>query len=266
MMGRRELAHFLRSRRTALDPATLGLPAGSRRRTPGLRREEIASRASISVDYYVRIEQARGPHPSPRILESLSAALELNDADRRHLYRLAGTAEPAPARVSRHVQPRLKLMLERMTGTAAIVTNAAYDVVAFNPLAEHLIGGLREQPNLARRRFLHDMHWSSAADEFAEVAVARLRAATDRYPADPQLARLVADLRDGSQDFVRIWDTNPVVAAGHRTKTSDHPDLGKLHLDCDVLVVPEDDQQVVLITAAPGSPTARALRSLGTGP
>lgn len=264
-MGRRELAQFLRDRRAALDPASLGLLATTRRRTPGLRREEVADRAAISVDYYVRIEQARGPRPSTGILESLCVALTLNDADRRHLFRLAGVSVPAAARVSRQVQPRIRHMLDRMPDTAALVTNAAYDVVAFNPLAEQLIGGLREQPNLARRRFLHEMHWSSAADEFAEVAVARLRAAADRYPGDAYLTALIGELRAGSHDFVQIWETNPVRAAGHRTKTTDHPDLGTLHLNCDVLTVPDDDQQVVLITATPGSPTAQALRHLAVG-
>lgn len=263
-MGRRELAQFLRDRRAALDPAALGLPTTPRRRTPGLRREEVADRAAISVDYYVRIEQARGPHPSTRILESVSAALELTDAERRHLFQLAGAAAPVGAAVSRQVHPRIEHMLYRMSDTAALVTNAAYDVVAFNPLAEHLIGGLREQPNLARRRFLYNMHWSSAADEFAEVAVARLRAAADRYRCDAYLTALIDELRVGSDEFVSIWDTNPVRAAGHRTKTTDHPDLGTLHLNCDVLTVPDDDQQVVLITATPGSPTAQALRHLAT--
>jgi len=264
-MGRRELAQFLRDRREALDPVALGLPVLTSRRTPGLRREEVAGRAAMSVDYYVRIEQARGPHPSGRILESLSAALELDDADRRHLFRLAGATVPPAAGVSRQVRPHLREMMRRLTDTAAIVTNAAYDVVAANPLAERLIANLREEPNLARRRFLHDRHWSSAADEFAEVAVARLRAASDRYPGDARLAALVGELRAGSDDFVRIWESNPVRAAGHRTKTTEHPDAGTLHLDCDVLMVPEDDQQLVLITAAPGSPSARALRHLAAG-
>ena len=261
-MARQELARFLRDRRHALDPEALGMPTATARRTAGLRREEVAARAAMSVDYYVRLEQARGPHPSPRVLDALSRALILDDAGRRHLFRLADTVLPPPAGPSHHVRPHIAALLHRMPDTAVIVTNAAYDVVAFNSLAERLLGQLRDEPNLARRRFLHGRHWSSASDEFAEVAVARLRAAADRYPRDSHVAAVIAELRAGSDDVVRVWEDNPVRAAGHRTKTTDHPEVGLLHLTCDVLTVPDDDQQVVFVTAEPDTPTARALRQL----
>ena len=201
-------------------------------------------------------------YPSPRVLDGLSAALGLDDAARRRLFALADTTVPAATGPSRTVRPHVAAMLRRMPDTAAIVTDAAYDVVAYTPLAGRLLGHLTEQPNLARRRFLDNAHWSSASDEFAEVAVSRLRAAVARYPDDARLAALVAELHAGSAEFSQVWQGNPVRAAGHRTKTTDHAEVGKLFLNCDVLTVPDDDQQVVFVTADPGSPSERALRRL----
>ncbi|MFI7615339.1 helix-turn-helix transcriptional regulator [Nonomuraea terrae] len=265
-MAKNELARFLRDRRERLRPGDVGLPAGDRRRTPGLRREEVADVAGMSVDYYVRLEQARGPRPSPRILESLAGALRLVPAERAHLFRLAGVAPVPPAAPSREVRPYVAALLHRLPETAVVVTAATYDVIAWNPLAEALLGDLRAQPNLARRRFLarEEMFTTGHAD-FGAYAVARLRAAADRYPRDAGLAALLAELRAGSAEFGEIWATNPVRAPGHRTKTMTHPDLGPLHLNCDILTVPDDDQQVVFMTADPGTPTARTLHRLSAG-
>jgi transcriptional regulator with XRE-family HTH domain len=263
-MARRELARFLRLRREALRPAEMGLPADGRRRTPGLRREEVAVLANMSVDYYVRLEQARGPRPSPRILDALAAALRLGRAERTHLFQLAGASPTPPAGPTRRVRPHVAALLHRVPGAGAVVTSASYDVIAWNPLALALLGDLAEEPNLARRRFLRAgfPNEPSGGEETARIVVSRLRRAADRYPRDPELACLLAELRVGSREFVELWDTDPVHAPGHRTKTLAHPALGPLRVDCDVLAVPDDDQQVVFITADPGSPSARALRHL----
>ncbi|MFE3881710.1 helix-turn-helix transcriptional regulator [Streptomyces lydicus] len=266
-MARQELAHYLRDRRAALRPHEIGLTAtGTDRRTPGLRREEVAELAHMSVDYYTRLEQARGSRPSARILDGLARALRLTPAERSHLFRLAGTSAPPGTSAVRRVRPHVARMLERLPETGAVVTDAAYDVIAWNPLARTL---LRADPaggttNLARRRFLgrERRHESSGAEEFGHIVVARLRRAADRYPHDPQLAALLAELHAGSAEFRQIWQARPVHAPGHRTKTLDHPEAGALRLNCDVLLVPEDDQEVVLITADPGSPSARTLRRL----
>ena len=273
-MVRQELARFLRDRRADLRPADVGLPGGPRRRTPGLRREEVAGLAHMSVEYYARLEQARGPRPSPRILDALTAALRLTAAERLHLFRLAGASPAPPAGPVREVRPYVADLLRRMPSAAAIVTDAGYDIIAWNPLAGALlhldaidaIDATAGRPNLARRRFLggagdHPPVGSDAA-EFAEIAVARLRAAAGRYPHDEPLARLLAELRAGSPEFTEVWQTNPVRAPGHRTKTAEHPRVGRLRLNCDVLAAPDEDQQVVFITADPGSPSARALRQL----
>jgi transcriptional regulator with XRE-family HTH domain len=264
-MARQELARFLRERRENLRPADVGMLHDRRRRTPGLRREEVALLANMSVDYYARLEQARGPRPSPRILDALTTAFRLTPAERTHLFRLAGTnPTPLPGPV-RRVRPHVAELLRRLPDTGAIVTDATYDVIAWNPLAQALLGtGLSTEPNLARRRFLGlgRPYETSNAEEFAHVAVARLRRAADRYPRDPALARLLSELRAGSEEFGQVWDANPVHAPGHRTKTLTHPQLGRLRLNCDVLTIPEDDQEVVFITADPGTSTARALRHL----
>jgi transcriptional regulator with XRE-family HTH domain len=255
-MARQELARFLRDRREASEPAELQ----GRRRTPGLRREEVAERASMSVEYYTRLEQARGPHPSQRILDSIAAALRLPPEERTHMFRLAEVIPAAPDRAPLTVRPYIRDMIDRMNDTAALVTAATYDVVAANQLAQALFG---RPDNLARRRFLHrDEVLTTGHEEFGEIAAARLRAATARYPHDGRLAALVAELRTGSAEFAEIWATNPVYAPGHRTKSMTHPELGRLRVNCDILTIPEDDQQVVFITADPGSPSARALRRL----
>ncbi|GGI97421.1 helix-turn-helix transcriptional regulator [Streptomyces brasiliensis] len=266
-MARQELARFLRDRRAGLRPHELGLPAdGTPRRTPGLRREEVAELAHMSVDYYVRLEQARGPRPSPAILDGLAEALRLTPAERGHLFRLAGSAVPPGSHAVRRVRPHVARMLERLPETAAIVTDAAYGLVAWNPLARELLGEDlgHGTTNLARRRFLGEgrMYEGSSAEQFGHIVVARLRRAAARYPHDAQLETLLRELRVGSEEFRQIWDTHPVYAPGHRSKVLDHPALGRLRLNCDVLLVPEDDQEVVLITADPGSPSARTLRGL----
>lgn len=266
-MARQELARFLRERRAGLRPNEVGLTAaGSGRRTPGLRREEVAELAHMSVDYYTRLEQARSPRPSAGILEALSQALRLTPAERSHLFHLAGSSAPPGISAVRRVRPQVARMLGRLPETGAVVTDAAYGVLACNPLARALLGGdlAGGRTNLARCRFLGRprMYESSSTEEFGHIVVARLRRAADRYPHDSQLSALLAELHAGSEEFRQIWHTRPVHAPGHRTKILDHPESGPLRLNCDVLLVPEDDQEVVLITADPGSPAARTLHRL----
>ncbi|WP_037915004.1 helix-turn-helix transcriptional regulator [Actinacidiphila yeochonensis] len=266
-MPRQELARFLRERREGMRPAESGLPPGGRRRTPGLRREEVAGLAHLSVEHYARLEQARGPRPSARVLAGLAGALRLDAAERAHLFRLAGVVPPPPPGPPRQVRPYVADLLRRLPWTGAVVTDAAYDVVAYNQLAEALLGGLARHPNLARRRFLggggrQTREPADDAEEFGGYAVARLRTSVERYPDDPRLAGLVAELRSGSGEFASLWEARPVRAPGHRVKTLDHPGVGPLRVECDVLPLPEDDQQVVFITAERGSAAERAFRRL----
>ena len=266
-MTRRELAGFLRDRREALRPAEVGLPTGSRRRTPGLRREEVAGLANMSVEYYALLEQARGPHPSVPILDGVAAALRLTPAERAHVFRLADVALPAPPGPQRRVSLSVQRLLTRMPDTAVIVTAATYDVIAWNPLAKALMGSPQRMPNFARRRFLPHEEPLPISDneDFGEIVVARLRATADRYPYDHGVAALLAELHAGSKEFTEIWDRYPVRVPGHRIKTIAHPQAGLLRVHCDVLTVPADDQQVLFLTADPGSASARGMQQLLAG-
>jgi hypothetical protein len=220
----------------------------------------------MSVDYYARIEQARGPRPSSRILEALADALRLTAAERTHLFRLGGTSPTPSMSPERRVRPSVAALLDRLPGTGAVVTDASYDAIAWNPLAEILLGDLGLEPNLVRRRFLnlgYPME-SSASEDFAHIAVARLRAASTRYPRDERVSRLVTELVSASKEFREFWAADPVHAPGHCSRTVIHPEVGPLRLHSDVLLVPDDDQQVVFITADPDSPSGRALRHLVT--
>lgn len=231
-MARHELARFLRDRREGLRPQDIGLPADPHRRTPGLRREEVAELAHMSVDYYTRLEQARGPRPSPRILDGLAGALRLAPAERSHLFRLAGTSAPPGVRAVRRVRPHIAQMLRRLPDTGAIVTDAAYDVVAWNPLAQALLGDdLGRHGNLARRRFLARGHVyeSSSAEEFGHIVVARLRRAADHYPMTRRSPRCWATCTPAARSSGRSGtsDRSMRPATGPRPSTTPRPERSR---------------------------------------
>ncbi|GAB2802562.1 helix-turn-helix transcriptional regulator [Streptomyces daliensis] len=271
-MDRRELADFLRSRRERITPADVGLPAGPRRRTPGLRREEAARLAFISTEYWTRLEQARAPRPSREVLAGLARALRLSDAERDHLHHLAG-APPGPSRgPSREVRQSLADLLDRLPMAAAFVLSAAYEVIAWNALAAALMEDFSALPrrdrNLVRRTFLgphpegRRLYGLSDADEFARHAAQQLRAAAARYPDDPEVAALVAELLAGSEEFAELWASHDVSDEPRLCKTLHHPLVGPVTVDCDVLDVADRDQRVVIYTAVPGSSSEEALRLL----
>src|ERR1700722_841089 len=216
-MDKQELGAVLRSRRERLRPEDVGLPSGPRRRTPGLRREEIAVLAHISTEYYVRLEQGRAPRPSGEVLAGIAGALRLTGAESDHLHVLAGTA---PTRTGLHPpdgRPSILAVLERLPQTAAFVTSAVFEVLAWNDLAAALMedfGRLAPRDrNLARRAFLGpargtpgtSLYGISDAAEFRHHVVLELRATLARYPADPAVTGLIDELRDGSPQFARLW-------------------------------------------------------------
>ncbi|MEJ3654594.1 helix-turn-helix domain-containing protein [Actinomycetes bacterium KLBMP 9759] len=145
-MDRPELAAALRTWRERLRPADVGLPAGVRRRTPGLRREEVAGLAGVSVDYLTRLEQGRGPHPSEAVLGALARALRVSDAEREHLFHLAGAQPPLPGRIRSTVRPGVLRMLDRFTDLPALLLDAKADVIAWNPMALALLGDMSAVP------------------------------------------------------------------------------------------------------------------------
>jgi transcriptional regulator with XRE-family HTH domain len=269
-VDRQELAVFLRSRRERITPADVGLPAGPRRRTPGLRREEVAQLAFISAEYSTRLEQARGPRPSREVLAGLARALRLSDAERDHLHHLAGAPPGPPPGPSREVRQSVLDLLHRLPQAAAIVTSATYEVIAWNDLAAALMEDFsalsRRDRNLVRRVFLgpqgRRLYGVSDADAFARASAQDLRATAARYPGDPEVAGLVEELLAGSEEFARLWASHDVCAEHTLCKTFSHPLVGPVTVNCDVLDITDRDQRVVIYTATPGSPSEEALRLL----
>jgi len=276
VVDRRELAGFLRTRRERLTPPDVGMPRTSRRRTRGLRREEVATLAGVSVDYYARLEQARGPQPSTAVLAALARALRLTDDERDHLFHLAG--HPAPLRTSStpHVRPGVLHLLDRLGDSAAMVVSDRGDVLAWTPLAAALFEDFSAMAPAERnlyRRFFGGYERRSArvpdedVERGARAHVADLRATAARRPDDPALVALVRELRATSPLFARLWDEHDVVVRRADRKRIRHEVVGMLELDCEVLLTPEHDQRLVLHTAPPGTVTAERLellRVLGT--
>ena len=271
-MDKHELGAFLRSRRERLRPEDVGLPSGARRRTPGLRREEVAVLAHISTEYYVRLEQGRAPRPSGEVLAGIAGALRLTAAESSHLHVLAGTAPNRAGRHRRDVRPSILALLDRLPQTAAIVVSAAFEVLAWNDLAAALLEDFAalapDDRNLARKAFLGPrrpdatLYGVSDAAEFRHHVVMELRSTRARYPSDPAVTGLVEELRAGSPEFTRLWERHDVQAAPTLTKTFRHPAVGKITLDCDSLKLTDRDQHLVLYTAPPGSRDADALALL----
>lgn len=271
-VDRRDLGAFLRSHRERLAPRDVGLPAGPRRRTPGLRREEVAVLAHISTEYYVRLEQGRAPRPSGEVLAGIAAALRLTDAESGHLHVLAGTAPVRAGLHRRDVRPSVLALLQRIPQTAGIVLSVTYEVLAWNDLAAALMedfGALEpRERNLARRAFLGaglagaPPYGISDGAQFRSSVVRDLRATLARYPSDPLVTGLVEELRERSAEFAGLWEDQDVQVAPVLTKTFRHPTVGEVTVDCDALALTERDQRLVLYTAQPGSPSADALAFL----
>jgi transcriptional regulator with XRE-family HTH domain len=268
-VDRAELAAVLRTARSRIRPADVGLPADPRRQVPGLRREEVAQLAGLGVDYVVRLEQGRGPRPSTQVLSALARALRLSDDDRDTLFRLAGSAPPQAGCVPMLVRPSVLRLLDRMSDLPALVLSAKSDVLAWNPLATALFGDFSEVPparrNLIRQRFLGTgigrIALSPDSDSAADC-VGCLRTAQARYPDDSDLACLIADLRTGSARFGSLWQAGRSGRLRAGSTTIKHSELGPLTLDCDVLLVPEADQTVLVYSAEPGTSSASALELL----
>ncbi|MEV1003730.1 helix-turn-helix transcriptional regulator [Nonomuraea sp. NPDC050202] len=270
-MNRAGLAEILRTARARVQPQDVGLPAGARRQVPGLRREELAMLAGVSVDYVVRLEQGRGPRPSSQVIAALAQALRLGDDDRDLLFRLAGHEPPQAGRIAMLVRPSVLRLLDRMADLPVLVLSAKGDVLAWNPLGAALQGDMstwpRRQRNLIWQRFLGSSRCQVAAgpdedDAAARASVGTLRAAQARYPDDPDLIRMIAELRRGSPRFDELWregHSSPWRAA---TKSITHPSLGAISLDCDVMLLPDGHQTVLVYSAEPGSPEATALDML----
>lgn len=258
-----DLGDFLRSRRARLQPGDAGLPPGpGNRRTPGLRREEIAALAGLSIDYYIRLEQGKETNPSGPILDGLARALQLNEEENAHLYALANHAAGRTARgsppASRKVRPGVRQLLETVRPCPAYVLTRTSDLLAANPEALVLFPGLSdwrpERRNTIRYTFFHPAARELFAnwDRSAETTAAHLRALAAESPDDPAVTALIAELLDGSPEFNRLWQRHDVRQRRGEAKAFRHPQVGELTLTNEVLYL-ADGQRMSVYQAEPGS-------------
>lgn len=226
--------------------------------------------AGISVDYVTRLEQGRASHPSTQIVEALARALRLSGTERAHLFRLAGLAPPGPETVPAYITPSVQRLLDRLTGTPVAVSDASWTLLMANPPYAALRGDPSRwrgnERNGVWRHFVGEDSGSRQTHvdrgEFQAALVADLRTAAARYPADQRLRRLVAELRANSERFAELWDSGTVGHHEASRKTIDHPRVGTLTLDCDVLTVAGSDLRMVVYTAEPGTEDAERLALL----
>ncbi|MFJ4336234.1 MULTISPECIES: helix-turn-helix domain-containing protein [unclassified Streptomyces] len=267
-----ELGAFLKARRTELSPSDVGLSdVAGRRRVRGLRREEVASLASISADYYTRLEQGRRQASEP-VLDALARVLRLDDGERAYLFELSGRDAARPRRrTSQKVRPQLRRLLDDLSTTPAVVLGRRTDILAWNAMAAALFTDFARIPERDRnfvrlvfrepavRALYADWEW------VARMTLAQLRMEAVRDPKDPRLTELVGELSLHDPDFRRWWGTHRVTAQRSGTKVLDHPVVGRLTLDWSFLVSTDDpDQQLITLTAEPGTTSHDRLRTLAS--
>ncbi|MFF3945593.1 helix-turn-helix transcriptional regulator [Streptomyces sp. NPDC001902] len=268
----KELSDFLRSRRARVAPEQAGVTPGASRRVPGLRREEVAFSAGLSVDYYIRLERGRVANASEAVLEAVARALRLDDAERAHLFNLArpqSVVRASQPEVPRRVRPGAYALLEVLADSPAMILDGRMDVLAVNRMARALFVDFDAMPvrerNLARFVFLDPaarelfIDWDMAA----RMVVTGLHLYAGQNPDDTRLTELIGHLSAADADFSRWWSAHDVEVFSHGTRRCRHPLLGEFVLDYETLVFPGDpDQWLYVCMAPPGSPSAEALRSL----
>ena len=258
-----ELGEFLRARRARVRPGDVGLPSGTgTRRTPGLRREEIAALAGLSIDYYIRLEQGKETNPGGSILDGLARALRLNEEEHAHLYALAnhaaGRTARSPRPASRVVRPGVRQLLETVRPCPAYVLTRTSDLLAANPEGLILFAGLADWPperrNTIRYTFFHQAARELFADwdHAAETTAAHLRSLAADTPDDPDVCALIAELTDGSPDFARLWRRHDVRQRRGDAKPFRHPQAGEFILTYEVLHL-ADGQRITVYQAEPGT-------------
>jgi transcriptional regulator with XRE-family HTH domain len=268
MPVKHELSEFLRSRRDRLRPVDVGLPDRGQRRVPGLRREEIANLAGVSTDYYVRLEQGRNITASEDVLDAIARAMQLDEAERRHLYDLA---KPRPPRRSasppQKVRPGVRLMLDSLQ-TPAFVLGRRMDLLATNRMCRALLADFDAMPvgerNHARWVFLDPRARALYADwdTVARENVAILRMDAGRHPDDDRLSALVGELSVKSAEFARWWADHDVLVRGHGTKRYRHPIVGDVEIRYEALQLADEDQTLFVYSVEPGSASEQALALL----
>jgi transcriptional regulator with XRE-family HTH domain len=275
-----ELGGFLRSRRAHLQPDDVGLVSHGARRVPGLRREELAQLAGVSVTYYTRLEQGQSLNASDAVLEAVSRALRLTPDERAHLLDIARPSRKKRRPASRPATARLgtRQLIGALESVPAVVMDSRSDVLAWNRLGHSLLAGHHDpespyspadRPNLTRMLFL-DEHTRELYTDWAGEArrsVASLRLVAGRHPHDRRLAELIGELSVRSKEFSALWAGHSVTSCTFGTKCFHHPTVGPLELSFEVLVAPDDaGHRTILYSAAPGSPAEAALRLLAVAP
>ncbi|MGI8331708.1 helix-turn-helix transcriptional regulator [Actinomadura scrupuli] len=269
-MDRAHLADFLRTRREALQPEDVGLPRGQRRRTGGLRREEVAALCGMSADYYSRIEQQRGPNPSEQMLAAIARGLHLSLEERDHLFRLAGHATPRRVFRGDHINPGMMRILDRLEDTPAQVMSHLGETLKQTRLAVALMGDDSVHTGPARSR--HYRWFTDPASRLiypeddhpmhSRLFVAHLHEAYTRDGKGSRAAALVDALLAASPEFAALWREHPVLGPYCGPKRVLHPRLGLLELHCQTLVDPDQSQLLQVFTAVPGSESHEKLELL----
>ncbi len=262
-----DLAGFLRIRRSRIDPASVGIPTDRHRRVEGLRREEVAHLSGVSVDYYVRLEQGRATQPSEQVLDALARVLGLDETEREHLHRLARQRRRSTKAPNGRVRPELLRVLDLVAGSPALIMNHRMDVLAGNRLAGLLYSLPAQGLNTARHIFLEEAERGLYAEweNCTLDVVGHLRLAAGKHPDDPRLASLIGELAMGSERFRRLWARADVRARTHGRKTYRHPLVGPLELHQENFALPDESgMELVVLSAAPGSPAEDGLRLLAS--
>lgn len=243
-MNRSELGAFLIARRAELGPDDVGLPNTRRRRVKGLRREEVAARAGLSIEYYVRLEQGKARNPSPEVLRAIAGALRMTTAQTRYLAGLVGPSrQPGPHLT---VRAELRLMLRSMPEVAAVVYNHRFDILCWNELFSALTFDIAEAPerdrNIARFDFLDPTSRERVAnwDDVCRATAGQLRLAAAQHPGDEELAELIGDLTASSSVFRKHWDAGDVDLRTSGAKTFCHPAVGEINLAFDTFELPHE--------------------------
>ena len=264
-----EFGRAVRRWRDRAAPQAAGVPAGGRRRAAGLRREELAGLAGISVDYLTRLEQGRATSPSSQVVEALARALRLSDAERELLFRLAGQAVPGRDIVPARITPSVQRLLDRLSHTPVAVHDAACNLIVANQPYDALMGQTTSWRGIERNGVWRNLvgpgsrtvHTPEERARFESLLVADLRMTAARYPADRELRRLIAELTSHSPRFAELWESGEIGSPQDqsRHKIIDHPDVGLIALDCDALIVAGDDLRITVYTAEPGTQDAERL-------
>ncbi|MEV0717249.1 helix-turn-helix transcriptional regulator [Asanoa sp. NPDC050611] len=269
-MDRARLAEYLRTRREAVQPEDVGLPRGRRRRTKGLRREEVAVLSDMSIDYYTRLEQPRGPHPSEQMLAAIARGLRLSLEERDHLFRLAGYATPARAADTGHVNPGMLRIFDGLADAAAQVVSHLGETLLQTRLSVALVGDESVHTGLARSkhyRWFTDpatrlIYPEADRAEQSRLIAADLHASYTRDGRASRAGAVVDELLARSPEFAALWREHPVAGPYCGPVRYAHPQVGLLELHCQRLVDPDQSQQLVVHTAAPGTESAEKLRLL----